>query len=85
MGAQKPRQHKIVDWDAFPRIRKEDQTKYETLQDLLDRLKTDVAAASKTVEAPLNIHADGRQTRESDLRQEIQFKQDGASNDSIDD
>ncbi|KAH9360409.1 hypothetical protein HPB48_021987 [Haemaphysalis longicornis] len=75
VGAQKPRQHKIVDWDAFRRICKEDQTEYETLKDLLDRLKTDVAAATKTVEAPPNItQMDARLANLLEARNSIQAR-----------
>lgn len=49
------RKFKFTDWDLFRNIRKQDETKYSSLEELFTRLKEDVAASTKEVETDREV------------------------------
>lgn len=55
VNAAPPREFKVTDWDAFRKLRKEDQDEYDSLDSLFARLKADANAATKVVKTNLRV------------------------------
>lgn len=49
VSTNKIRNYRITDWDRFRELRKQDDTHYDTLAELLTRLKQDVDKSTKDV------------------------------------
>lgn len=55
VNAAPPKEFQVTDWDAFRKLRKEDQEEYDCLDSLVLRLKEDARAATKVVKTDLKV------------------------------